>query len=71
MGSWFVSCQCLMCQECCDETCRTVFPAVGGSVTVTTISYMCRVDVCHSAVATVVSGVGAEHGGTGAMVGAV
>ena len=50
--------------------CRTVFPAVGGAVDVTSISAMHRVDVCPSAVATGVSGVGVEHDGTGAVVGA-
>ena len=50
--------------------CRTVFPAAGGAVAVTTISAMHSVDVCHSAVATGVSVVGAEHDGTGAVMGA-
>ena len=48
---------------------RTVFLAVGGVVAVTTISTMHKVDMCHSAVATGVSDVDAEHNDTGAVVG--
>ena len=50
--------------------CRTVFPAAGGTVAVATISAMHSVDVCHFTVATGVSVVGAEHDGTGVVMGA-
>ena len=49
---------------------RTVFLAVGGVVAVTTISAMHKVDMCHSDVATGLSGVDVEHNDTGVVVGA-
>ena len=49
---------------------RTVFLAVGGVVAVTTISAMHKVDMGHTAVATGVSSVDAEHNDTAAVVGA-